>query len=129
MDFFFGFLDEIDSISTGSDFSSNEGFEGSGEFNFEFVKSGEKFVEESFVEISSFINLVFKDESFLFIVYPVITNFFRSSSGGTIILSKFEEVTKGLFLEHFGVSTKFGERFEFSDFSERMGHSSGLPVR
>lgn len=44
MDFFFRFLDEIDSISTGSDFSSNEGFEGSFEFNFKFIKSSEKFV-------------------------------------------------------------------------------------
>jgi len=44
VDFFFRFLDEINSISTGSNFSSNEGFEGSFEFNFKFIKSSEKFV-------------------------------------------------------------------------------------
>lgn len=80
------------------------------------------------MEVWGFINLMFEDEFTLSVINMVITDFFRSSFGGSVILSKLEEVVKSLFLEEVGVSTEFVERFKFSDFSERMGHSSGFPI-
>ena len=62
--------------------------------------------------------LVFEGKFTLGVVNMIVTNFFGSSSSGTIILGKLEEIIKGLLLEKTSISTKFVERLQFLDFSK-----------
>jgi len=109
---FLRFLDEHNSISTGSDLSLDEVIHGSFEMDNELIKSDHEFTDDGGLGIVSGGNLVLKDLSTSFVIDVVITDFFSSSHSlvhVVITFSKGEEVGESLLFEEMGVSGELVE--------------------
>jgi len=123
MNFFFRFLDESNSVSSGSNFSSDKFIHRLSKMIREIIKFFHEFTNEGGFSVLDIMRL-FKFGSTLFVVYMTIS----SGSSFDTVFSELHEIAESFFLEKLGVGTKFGERLEFLDFSEGSWHSSGFPV-
>jgi hypothetical protein len=105
---FLRFLDERDSISTGSDLSLDEVIHGSVEMDNELIESDHEFTNDGLLGVISGGDLVLKNLSTSLVINVIVTNFFSSSSGLSVF-GEAEERGKGLLFEEVGISGELVE--------------------